>query len=305
MTMLPTDSPGDTIAVFRSSGRKSCEERALVLAAVGISCAIGFDSQGYFVEVAEEDAGKARTQLTQYELERRPKPPPPPPPPTLPNAWVGCILYVATLVAIGLLISNGVWRLDAFDRGELNADAVQHGQWWRAWTALTLHLNSEHLIANLGAGVWFGYLAARHIGSGLSWFLIVSGAAAANLIEAMLGPASHRSVGASTAVFTALGLLSAYLWRLRATTVRQWAGRWAPLIAGILLLSWFGVGNEDPNADAATDVVAHGLGFLMGVLLGVLVAQPRVRKLVAQVPQWLAGVAALACIAIAWQLALH
>jgi rhomboid protease GluP len=276
----------------------------LVLAAVGISCTIGFDALGYFVEVAHEEADRARGQLAQYEQERRPKPLPPPPPPALPNAWVGCVLYVLTLVAIGLLISNGVWRLDAFDRGELNAELVQQGQWWRAWTALTLHLDGAHLIANLAAGVWFGYLAAGQIGSGLSWFLIVNGAAAANLTEALLGPASHRSVGASTAVFTALGLLSAYLWRLRAQTARQWARRWAPLVAGLVLLGWFGIGDQDPNAVATTDVVAHALGFLMGVLLGVLVAPPRVRAITARIAQWLAGAAALACLAIAWAVAL-
>jgi rhomboid protease GluP len=303
--MLPTDLPGGTIAVFRASSRRPCEERALVLAAVGISCGIGFDALGYFIEVDEGEGDRARDQLAHYEMERRPKPLPPPPPPTLPNAWVGCLLYVITLVVIGLLISNGMWRLDAFDRGELNAASVQHGQWWRAWTALTLHLDGEHLIANLAAGVWFGYLAAGQIGSGLTWFLIVSGAAAANLTEALLGPASHRSIGASTAVFTALGLLSAYLWRLRAPTVRQWARRWAPLVAGIVLLGWFGIGDEDPNAAAATDVVAHALGFLMGVLLGVLVAQPRVRAVTARIPQWLAGALALASIAVAWGFALH
>jgi rhomboid protease GluP len=217
---------------------------------------------------------------------------------------VGCVLYVMTLIAIGLLVSNGIWPLDAFDRGELNAASVQAGQWWRAWTALTLHLDAPHLIANLGAGVWFGYLAGGQIGSGITWFLIVTGAAAANLTEGLLGPDSHRSVGASTAVFTALGLLCAYLWRLRAPTVRQWARRWAPLVAGLVLLGWFGVGDQDPNAAATTDVVAHALGFAMGVLLGAVMAQPRVRALTSHIPQWLGGAAALGSIAVAWAFAL-
>jgi rhomboid protease GluP len=275
-----------------------------MLAAVDISSALGFDGLDYVVRVAAGDAARAFSHLTQYETERRPKPPPPPPPPTLPNAWVGCVFYVITLIAIGLLVSNGIWPLDAFDRGELDAASVQAGQWWRAWTALTLHLDGPHLVANLGAGVWFGYLAAGQIGSGITWFLIVTGAAAANLTEALLGPDWHRSVGASTAVFTALGLLSAYLWRLRAPTVRDWARRLAPLVAGLVLLGWFGVGDEDPNAPARTDVVAHALGFLMGVLLGALMAQSRVRTLTGRIPQWLAGAAALVCIAIAWAFAL-
>jgi rhomboid protease GluP len=302
--MLPTDLSPGTIAVFRARSRKHCDERAFMLAAVGIPAGTVFDGLQYFVEVAESDAPRAIEQLSEYETERQPRPPPPPPVPTLPNAWVGCLIYVITLIVIGLLVSNGFWRLDAFNAGELDAARVQSGQWWRAWTALTLHLDGAHLIANLAAGVWFGYLAAGQIGSGMTWFLTVTGAAAANLLEALLGPASHRSIGASTAVFTALGLLSAYSWRLRAATVRQWALRCSPLVAGIVLLGWFGVGDQDPNAIAPTDVVAHALGFGTGVLLGALMAQARVRRLAALIPQWLAGAAALASIVLAWACAL-
>ncbi|HWW19688.1 MAG TPA: hypothetical protein VNZ06_02690, partial [Steroidobacteraceae bacterium] len=114
--MLPTDLSPGTIVVFRASHRKQCEERAFMLAAVGISSELAFDGLDYVVRVAQDDAPRTVGHLTQYEAERRPKPPPPPPPPTLPNAWVGCVIYVMTLVAIGLLISNGFWRLDAFDR---------------------------------------------------------------------------------------------------------------------------------------------------------------------------------------------
>ena len=76
---------------------------------------------GLFEPEAQGDAPRALEHLTQYEAERRPRAPAPPPVPTLPNAWVGCIIYVITLIAIGLLISNGFWRLDAFDAGELDA----------------------------------------------------------------------------------------------------------------------------------------------------------------------------------------
>jgi membrane associated rhomboid family serine protease len=276
-----------------------------VLAAVGIPANIVYDGHQFLLEVNEVDALRAVAHLTQYEAERRGKPAAAPALPSHPQAWVGCVIYVLTLIAIGLLISNGFWRLDAFDTGELDAARVRNGQWWRAWTALTLHRDGTHLTANLAAGVWIGYLAARQIGSGLSWLLIVTGAAAANLLEALLGPASHRSVGASTAVFTALGLLSAHSWRLRAREIRHWAFRWAPMVAGVVLLSWFGAGDSDASgAGGTTDIVAHVLGFLMGVLLGVWIAQQHAQSLARRVPQWLAGVAAIASIAIAWTCAL-
>jgi membrane associated rhomboid family serine protease len=70
------------------------------------------------------------------------------------------------------------------------------------------------------------------------------------------------------------------------------------LIAGVILLGW--MGSEGEN----TDVVAHVGGFGVGTLLGVLVAVPRVRRLLATVPQWATGAAALAVIISAWTFAL-
>jgi membrane associated rhomboid family serine protease len=298
------------IEVFRCARRADCDERALMLAAIGIAATIHYDGLQYTVEVDAEDAARAASQLGQYELERRPPAPLPAPPPGYRYAWVGCVLYAATLVIIGLTVSNGLWRLDAFDLGALDAGRVQHGQWWRAWTALTLHLDGAHLAANLIAGVWFCYLAAAQIGSGSAWLLIVTGAACANLLEGLLGPPSHLSVGASTAVFTALGLLAAHSWRLRSSYTQRWAVRWAPLVGGIVLLGWFGSGggggDGDVDAAAATqvDIVAHATGFIIGCLLGALAAQPAARRLLDRLPQWVWGSAALASIAIAWAFAL-
>ena len=103
----------------------------------------------------------------------------------------------------------GVEPVSASELRDLYAAAVQHGQLWRAWTALTLHLDVGHIVANLGAGIWFGWLAGRLIGPGTAWALIVNGAAAANLVEGLLAVPDDRSAGASTAVFTALGLPAA------------------------------------------------------------------------------------------------
>jgi membrane associated rhomboid family serine protease len=295
--------PDVQIEVFRSAFRAECHDRAFMLAAVGISSAIGFDRDSYLLTVDPAVAALAVDQLRSYAAESRPAPPAVEPRQPKPNAWVGCVIYVAVLLLVGFAIANGWWRLDAFDVGALDAEQVQHGQWWRAWTALTLHLDGPHLIANLGAGIWFGFLAAREIGSGSTWLLVVTGAALANLFEGSFGPPWHRAVGASTAVFTALGLLVAYSWRLRRLLPQGWASRWAPLVAGALLLGWFGTGGDGTGGDG-TDIVAHVLGFAFGCLLGVAAALPRVQALLDRVPQWVAGIAALAQLAIAWSCAI-
>jgi membrane associated rhomboid family serine protease len=286
--------------VFRSRRRRDCEDRLLVLTAMGVPGFVTPADGEFLLQVPTGDAGYAAQHLLHYEAENRAPPPPPPPPLAYPYAWVGCLAYVAVLIGVTWALSRGLVRLDAFDMGELDAARVQAGQWWRAWTALTLHLDGPHLAANLSAGIWFGYLAGRQMGTGTAWFLAVTGAALANLLEGLFGPPEHRAVGASTAVFAILGALSAYSWRERFQLPQRWARRWGPLIAGVILLGWTGSAGEGTDVD----VVAHVIGFAVGALLGATVALPQLQGLVRGVPQMLTGAAALASLAIAWSFAL-
>ena len=269
-----------------------------MLTAVGLETQVVLGEGEFLLQVAVTDAGFALRHLLQYEAENRAPPPAPPPPHLYPYAWVGCAAYALVLLGVAWLLSNGVVRLDAFELGELDAARVQAGQWWRAWTALTLHLDGPHLAANLLAGTWFGYLAARQLGVGTAWLLTVTGAALANLLEGLWAAPDHRSVGASTAVFTALGMMAAYSWRERFALPQRWVRRWGPLIAGVILLGWTGSAGEQ------TDLTAHLLGFAVGALLGVTAALPRARQQLLRTPQVLMGVLALASLAIAWSCAL-
>lgn len=285
--------------VYRSRLRRACDERLLMLTAVEIPGWVTLGEGEFLLQVAPVDAAAALQHLAHYEAENRPPPPPPPPPRTYPYAWVGCAGYVVVLIGVAWVLSNGVVRLDAFELGVLDAQSVQAGQWWRAWTALTLHLDGPHLAANLVAGVWFGYLAARQMGVGTAWLLTVTGAAFANLAEGLLGPPEHQAVGASTAVFTALGAMAAFSWRERFRLPQRWVRRWGPLVAGVILLGWTG------SAGEGTDLVAHVAGFAVGVLLGVTAALPRARAVLDRVPQWLSGALALGSLALAWSCALR
>src|SRR3569833_2943504 len=173
-----TDEVNDArvlVEVFRSLRRRSCDERALVLTAVGIESAVTFAGAGFILWVSEPDAPRALHHLRLYETENRPRPRPPPPPRLYPDAWVGCLFYVLCLMAVAYAISGGHIRLDAFDTADLHAANVRSGRWWRAWTALTLHLDGAHLAANLGAGVWFGFFVGWLLGVGCVWLLFVLG----------------------------------------------------------------------------------------------------------------------------------
>jgi rhomboid protease GluP len=307
--MSVDDPAGDApvlVEVYRSIRRRPSDERAFVLAAVGIQGTVTFAGARFILWVTEADAPQALAHLRQYESENRPPPPPPPPPRTYPFAWVGCLAYALCLVGVAFLISGAHVRLDAFDTGDLYPASIRAGQLWRAWTALTLHLDGPHLAANLGAGVWFGYLAARQVGVGSAWFLIVSGAALANLTEGLFAAPDHRSVGASTAVFTALGLMAAYSWGERYQFPQRWARRWGPLVAGVILLGWTGAGggSDDSTATEHIDIYGHVAGFIVGIVLGATAALPWCRRQLERVPQWLAGGAALGSILVAWAFAL-
>ncbi|HQW08313.1 MAG TPA: rhomboid family intramembrane serine protease [Steroidobacteraceae bacterium] len=288
----PAEAP---VAVFVADDPRACEERAFVLTAVGIPHLVALAPAGHVLLVDPAHAAEAREHLARYAAERRAPPPPSPVPrPGHPLAWLGSLAYALVLFAIGLAIGAGIGPLDAYPRGVADAQLIRQGEWWRAITALTLHVDAPHLVANLAAGAWFGYLAGRRIGPGWAWLLTLLAAAAANGIEALFGPVPHRSVGASTAVFAALGLLAAHAWRERYPLRARWVVRWAPLVGGVLLLGWLGTEGEH------TDVMAHVLGFGCGTLAGLVVARAAVARALARVPQRLAGAAALALLGLAW-----
>ena len=140
-----------------------------------------------------------------------------------------------------------------------------YGEWWRTVTALTLHADSAHLVANLLGGAFFGFFVNRCLNAGLGWFLILLSGMVGNAISAAISyPFPHRSIGASTAVFGALGILAGFavasMKRSRWGLSRRF--RAIPLLGALALLALLGTG------DVRTDVVAHICGFSAGLLLG-------------------------------------
>jgi membrane associated rhomboid family serine protease len=74
----------------------------------------------------------------------------------------------------------------------------------------------------------------------------------------------YRSLGASTAVFGALGLLTGGAIRLvyRGNHPFRWRSLFVPVAAGLTVLGLYGAG------DQRVDVVAHVTGFAAGLILG-------------------------------------
>ncbi len=89
--------------------------------------------------------------------------------------------------------------------------------------------------------------------------MILLAGGAGNLLNDLFEPASHTSIGASTAVFGAVGLLAVLALRDGAMQWRSGIRRWAPLAAGVMLLFFLGTEGEQ------VDVGAHVGGFAAGV----------------------------------------
>lgn len=284
------------VEVYRSHWRPACDERSFMLHAVGIeSQVIGSDSDWRLV-VAPDAAAAALRHLRTYERENPPRRRPVTIEGPQPHAWAGPLVYVAVLIVIAWLGGQKAWGTNWLAAGALDTAAFRAGEIWRAVTALTLHFDVAHLLGNLGFGAFFGWLAAQLLGPGVAFGAGTIAAIVANGLNASFQPLEHVSAGASTAVFALLGLLATYAWRRRADQGDRWAYRWAPLIAGVCLLGFTGVGGE------RTDVLAHLTGFGVGSAAGFLLA---LRRHPPGGPiQALAGAVTLGIVALAWAVAL-
>jgi membrane associated rhomboid family serine protease len=126
-----------------------------------------------------------------------------------------------------------------------------------------------------------------------------------NLLNAWLHDPDHRSVGASTAVFAALGTLVAYTWRRRHQLRHGKFRRFAPILAGAFLLASMGMSSpREELGVSTTDYGAHATGFIAGALFGAILGTWQVTAALSRKQQSLLAAFALASIAAAWFLAL-
>jgi rhomboid protease GluP len=280
------------VELYSSLQLADCEHRAFVLRAVGVEHIVGQRGDTFVLLVPEDAAAAALNHLRRYEEESRP-PPPVAPRRVYGDAWTGSILYALVVVIVAYCAGEDLGYLDWFEAGALTHAAIR-GETWRLVTALTLHADIAHLIANLAFGVPYGYFASQLLGGGRAWFGTLVAAAVANGIDSAVMTQNQLSIGASTAVFAMLGLVAAYAWRTESSRATRWAHRFAPLVAAIALLALTGVGDE------RTDVVAHLAGFFSGAVMGTLLAFPLAGVLAQRSLQRAAGIVALVAVVGAW-----
>lgn len=162
----------------------------------------------------------------------------------------------------------------------------------RCITALFLHKDWPHVINNIAGLALFGTVAASIGGWGVGWFMILFAGASGNMATALWYRQGHLAIGASTAVFGALGLCIAFnLWRHARAPLPSWR-MWLPLAGGIALLGFLG---GSPHSD----LMAHLSGFIAGVVIGGVYGG-LFRKTPGFVAQWSAAAAGVGMIALSW-----
>ncbi|PTY03705.1 hypothetical protein DB347_20960 [Opitutaceae bacterium EW11] len=244
----------------------------LVVLAMGLPYWLEFSESGWKLLVEARYATAVGQQLALFDRESVGWPPLPPAdseavahrPVLGPLLWCLCLIGIYQLQLRSSAAIESLGLLDA-------RRVFEHGEIWRPFTALFLHADIAHLTGNLVCGFFVLSSVQAAFGRARGWLFFFAAATAGNfLVAASSLFASHRSLGASTAVFGGLGLLTGRAVRSALGSVVS--GRWRPVAlplgAGATLLGLFGAGEPQ------TDVLAHAAGFLCGVLLGLAARNP-------------------------------
>lgn len=287
----------DLRVVFESRNRQSCADRALVLASIQIPHQIIDDGGSCAIVVPASFSPQAANELQLYDEENPPVVRKTRPRIDYHDAVPGLVGYVLIICMVAGMAGYSFFQSNWFVAGRVDGELIRNGEIWRLFTALTLHSGVKHLLSNIVFGVFFGLFAGRLLGSGIAWLSIVLAAATGNAFNTLLLDSAHRSIGASTAVFAALGVVAGYVWFGKLMSQERWSNRYGPVVGGLALLMYTGTGG--PN----TDIGAHFFGFVCGFGAGlILIRLGTIEK--HSRAQLAAGALATGLIAGSWLIAL-
>lgn len=299
MTIPPPDS---LVVIWASPHRKAAQEAALVLRAIQLDHQLVGGPDGWSLLVPQAQAARAAAELQGYTKEKETWPPRQIPFQRISNGHWGAAAYALLMIALFPIGQFGFASLNWFESGLVDGNRMREGEWERLLTALTLHADLPHLAGNLLFGVGFGILASHTLGGGLTWLVALAAGALGNWVNVLVTDTGHRSLGASTAVFGLLGVMSSYEWMRREHLPLVALRRIAPLLGAAVLLGYLGMGQGGEGG--RVDIGAHVFGFLAGITLGILVGKLDLPSRLGKRGQCKAGLIAVLLLMGAWALAL-
>lgn len=300
---VPIEPPLGAVLLGPYAGPR-LREASLVLRSMGVHHMSEPARLGTYLVVMERDRARALDALRRYDDENRDWPPRKEKERLsyrgLPFAALAFVLLLAFAWVTGPAKLNSGW----FRHGTSVATLAVSGHPELTVTALTLHADATHVLGNVLSGAIFAHLVERRLGPGLGILSIVLGGALGNLANAayyvFARGEQHASIGASTAVLAAVGVLASTQFLVtRSTTKTRSFQDWAvPVVGGLALLGSIGASPE-------SDLGAHGFGFLAGFVVGAVlfVAFKTFRTRIAA--QLSFGAVAVALLGTAWVVALR
>jgi len=192
-----------------------------------------------------------------------------------------------------ILVQNAGDVKEVINRFGASAVKILDGEYYRSVTALMLHKDEVHLAGNMIGLFVFGTAVCSVTGWGVGWLMVLISGVAGNLTNAFMYESGHVSIGASTAVFGAIGILSGYQGFKNKRTPKKMKKAWVPVACGLALLGLLGSGGIE------VDIMAHLFGFFCGILLGSLYAL-LIKNPPGKIFQWLSATTVVAIVFLAW-----
>lgn len=251
--------PDSASCLIPAFSKRQVMDWSLVLASQGIAATIVESDQGWGLLVRADEYDLAIRAIQQYRRENRSWPWRQPIPWSQATFHWGSLFWCWALLGMHWLSYE---RLPQFRQGgEFATERVAQGEWWRAFTAILLHTDLGHLLANVTTGFLLLGLAMARYGAGPGLLAAYLAGAAGNLLGLTLAAKDYVGVGASGMVMGALGLIT--IPPFAGGMLRNGRHLVRAGLAGVFLFLIFG-------ANPASDVVAHVGGFAAGILLGIV-----------------------------------
>lgn len=269
----------DLVALGRYNSLKGAHEHALVILAMGEACWISQekDSAEYGLHAEHRATEQIGLELAAYDEEQllaesKNTKIVSPEAPSFSSGWTAYLVWACAVAAVFYLQAQRGGFEGSF--ASSSRGMIEANEWWRPFTALFLHADFLHLLGNLLSAAFFAPFVSRALGPLRAWLLILACGTFGNTLTAWTRyPETYISIGASTAVFGALGILAGlgFSNSMREPSQGSWMRMSTPVVAGFVLLGLLGGGTEGGN----TDVMAHAFGFGSGLVCGFATAEIR------------------------------
>ena len=198
------------LTLFNRLSKEDVETFGLVLLSHGIVHQAVRREDGWELRIDPAQAVEAQRLIELYRKENLPEPDSPEDllldyKGSLAGVWGALLLAVAHAYVYSA--TNPIFLRSTY---AASAGRILDGEWYRAATALFLHADIMHLVGNVVGIAILGSAVCSIMGWGVGWLMILWSGIAGNVLNAVVYKTGHSSIGASTAVFGALGILSTW-----------------------------------------------------------------------------------------------